>query len=243
MKSLNFKQPLLFYVIGMPRVRTQLVSWNEIVDWTRNLSRIIKESGFKPDLIVAVARGGFVPARLLCDFMGVDNLASIQSQHWTEAAKAEEKAIIKFPVTIDAENLNVLIVDDIVDTGDTLKLARDFIAEKWRPHSVRTAALQWISPVAKFKPDYYYIEVKEWVWFQYPWTRLEDTYQFIKRMVSETFKESGRVEWSFNEIVEGFKEWYGIDVGEEYYRDALNVLIEKKILEHDSSKGIYRLRV
>lgn len=226
----------------MPRVRAQLVSWEEIVDWTWNLSRIIREDGFKPDLVVAVARGGFVPARLLCDFLGIDNLASIQSQHWTEAAKAEEKAVIKFPTIINASNLNVLVVDDIVDTGETLKLAKEFIAEKWGPRSVKTAALQWISPVAKYRPDYYYIDVREWIWFQYPWTRLEDTYQFIKRMMSETFKETGKQEWSYEEIVEGFKEWYGIDVGEKYYRDALRILVEKKILEYDNVKQIYRFR-
>jgi len=227
----------------MPRVRTHLVTWDEIVDWSMNLARVIRESGFKPDLIVAVARGGFVPARLLCDFLGVENLASIQSQHWTEAAKASEKAILKYPYKLDASGQRVLVVDDIVDTGETLKLARDYVRENWGPLEVRTAALQWISPVAKFKPDYYYIEVKEWIWFQYPWTRLEDTYQFIKRMMEETHRETGRKECSYSEVVEGFKEWYGIDVGEAYYREALRILVEKGIIYYDQSTGRYVLKV
>lgn len=223
----------------MVRVKTKLVTWDEIVDWSFNLAEIIKKSGFKPDIVVAVARGGFVPARLICDFLGVENLLSVQSQHWTEAAKAEEKAILKYPFTIDARGLKVLVVDDIVDTGETLKLAKLFIEENWRPLEVKTAALQWISPVAKFKPDFYYLEIKEWVWFQYPWTRLEDTYQFIKRMITETYKETGRREWSFNDIVEGFKEWYGIDVGSHYYRKALEILLEKGIVTYDKSRDIY----
>jgi hypothetical protein len=227
----------------MVRVNTKLVSWDEIVDWSIHLADIIKKDGFKPDLIVAVARGGFVPARLLCDFLGVDNMLSIQSQHWTEAAKMEERAIIKFPYYIDAKNLKILVVDDIVDTGDTLKLAKIYIEENWKPLSVKTAALQWISPVAKFKPDYYYIEVKEWIWFQYPWTRLEDTYQFIKRMMMETFKETGKREWTYEEILRGFHEWYGIDVGEAYYKRAMEILIEKEIVEFDPERKIYKLRV
>ncbi|MEM0326389.1 MAG: phosphoribosyltransferase family protein, partial [Desulfurococcaceae archaeon] len=162
-------------------------------------------------------------------------------QHWTEAAKMEEKAILRFPYKVNAEELKVLVVDDIVDTGETLKLARDYIRDNWNPRDVRTAALQWISPVAKFKPDYYYIEVKEWTWFQYPWTRLEDTYQFIKRMMTETYKETGKREWTYSEIVEGFKQWYGIDVGDVYYTRALRVLIEKRIIEHDEARGVYRL--
>ncbi len=225
----------------MVRVKTKLVSWEEIVDWSMHLADIIRNDGYIPDLVVAVARGGFVPARLLCDFLGVENLLSLQSQHWTEAAKVEERAILKFPYILNAEGLRILVVDDIVDTGETLKLARDYIRDNWNPREVKTAALQWISPVAKFKPDYYYIEVKEWVWFQYPWTRLEDTYQFIKRMMVETSKETGKREWTYEEIVEGFKDWYGIDVGEAYYARALNVLVEKRIVEYDPARKVYKL--
>lgn len=223
----------------MVRVRVKLVDWNEIVEWSRGLSGLIKRDGYRPDVVIALSRGGYVPARLVCDFLGVENLLSIQSQHWTEAAKVEEKAIIKYKYVVDLSGQKALIVDDIVDTGDSIRLAKDFVAEKWRPDELRTAALQWISPVAKFKPDYYYIEVKEWVWFQYPWTRLEDTYQFIKRMILETYKETGRVEWSFEDIVNGFKEWYGVDVGERYYRDAIEILVERGLLRYDAGKGVY----
>ncbi|MFZ8783419.1 MAG: phosphoribosyltransferase [Desulfurococcaceae archaeon] len=227
----------------MPRVKTRLVSWEEIVDWSMHLADIIARDGYKPDIIVAVARGGYVPARLLCDFLGVENLLSVQSQHWTEAAKAEERAILKYPYVVDARGLRVLVVDDIVDTGETLMLARDHIRDSWKPLEVKTAALQWISPVAKFKPDYYYIEVKEWVWFQYPWTRLEDTYQFIKRMITGTYKETGKTEWTYNEILGAFKEWYGIDVGDVYYTRALRVLVEKNILKYDETREVYKLVV
>ncbi len=217
----------------MVRVRAKLVSWDEVVEWAWGLADRVRESGYKPDVIVALARGGYVPARLLCDFLDVENLLSIQSQHWTEAAKAEERAIIKFPYKVDLSNYRVLVVDDIVDTGDTLRLARDYIRDTWKPKELKTAALQWISPVAKFKPDYYYIEVKEWIWFQYPWTRLEDTYQFIKRMLQETHKETGKTTWTLQEIINGFKEWYGIDVGEKYYKEALRILQEKQIIKQD----------
>jgi hypoxanthine phosphoribosyltransferase len=227
----------------MPRISVKLVSWDEIVDWSWNLARIIKKDGYRPDVIVALARGGYVPARLLCDFLDVENLLSIQSQHWTEAAKAEERAIIKFPYIVDLSSYRVLVVDDIVDTGDTLKLAKEYISKNWKPKELKTAALQWISPVAKFKPDYYYIEVKDWTWFQYPWTRLEDTYQFIKRMMTETYKENGKKEWSYEEIINGFKEWYGIDVGDKYYKDALEILIEKKIIGYDKKKDRYILLI
>ncbi len=213
----------------MVKVPTKLVSWDEIVEWSWGLARKIEGSGFKPDVVIAIARGGYVPARLICDFLRVENLLSIQSQHWTEAAKVADMAILKFPYVVDLSDSRALIVDDIVDTGESLIKARDFIAKNWKPKELKIAALQWISPVAKIKPDYYYIEVTEWVWFQYPWTRLEDTYQFLKRMFSEEKKY--RIEWNFGEIKSKFLEWYGIDVGDEYLKEALRLLTREGFLE------------
>ena len=220
----------------MVKVRTKLVSWDEIVSWSRELARKIKESGYKPDIVIAVARGGYVPARLLCDFLGIENLVSIQSQHWTEAAKMAEKAIIKFEYKLDLKGMKALLVDDIVDTGESLLLAKKFIEKEWKPDELKIAALQWISPVAKFKPDYYVVEVKEWTWFQYPWTRLEDVTQFLRRMLGEEGKT--KKEWTYDEIVKKFKEWYGIDVGEAYYRDAIECLIEEGFLKKVNDKFV-----
>ncbi len=226
----------------MVKVRCKLVSWDEIVEWCAKLAEKIKESGYKPDIIVAVARGGFTPARLLCDFLGVENLLSIQSQHWTEAAKMAEKAILKFPYTVDLSGKKVLLVDDIADTGESLLLAKKFILENWKPAELRIATMQWISPVCKMKPDYYVEEVKEWIWYQYPWTRLEDTVQFITRFLRE--EKDKKQEWTYEEIVNTFKEWYGIDVGDFYYRKALEMLVEKGILEKTEREGkvIYRVK-
>lgn len=218
----------------------KLVSWSEIVDWTFNLSKKIEDSGYRPDIVVAVARGGYVPARLICDFMGISDLLSVQSQHWVEAAKVTQKAILRHPFKIDAENKNILIVDDIVDTGETLKLAKEFVLENWKPNDARTASLQWISPVAKYKPDYYLIEVKDWAWFQYPWTRLEDVMEFIERI----FKEDERTKQGISdeEFKKVFSEWYGIsqeDLGN-YWQLAFEKLLNKKIIVKNGSKYYYK---
>ncbi|MET1102282.1 MAG: phosphoribosyltransferase [Pyrodictiaceae archaeon] len=225
----------------MPRIPVKLVSWEEITEWSWGLAEKIKKSGYRPDVIIAVARGGYVPARLLCDFLGVENLLSIQSQHWTEAAKAAERAIIKFPYTISLEGYKALLVDDIIDTGDTVILAKKFVTEQWKPKELRVATLQWISSVAKIKPDYYYIEVKEWTWFQYPWTRLEDVTQFIRRMVMEEYKEKGRTRWSYEDIKSSFREWYGITVDDRYFRAALSNLKEAGLLVEE--EDTYKLNI
>jgi hypoxanthine phosphoribosyltransferase len=169
--------------------------------------------------------------------MMVNNLTSIQSQHWTEAAKAEERAIIKYPYKIDLSGMKVLLVDDIVDTGESLLLAKNYILNNWGPSEVKVAVLQWISSAAKFKPDYYFIEVKEWIWFQYPWTRLEDTYQFFKKMLFEEGKY-GRKKWTYQELIKGFMEWFDLDVGEDYFRDAIRLLVSNGILRKEGETYI-----
>ncbi|MCE4600226.1 MAG: phosphoribosyltransferase [Desulfurococcales archaeon] len=224
----------------MARVPVKLVSWSEIVEWSRGLAGKIEASGYRPDVIVAVARGGYVPARLLADFLDVTNMLSVQSQHWVEAAKAAERAILKYPYKVDLEGGKVLLVDDIVDTGETLLLARDFIEKEWNPGDLRIAALQWISPVAKFEPDYYYLEVKEWTWFQYPWTRLEDVQQFIERI----FKEDERAKQglALEELASLFREWYGVDPGDlGFYWDlAVERLLAKGVLAREDGRLVYR---
>lgn len=214
----------------MAKIPVKLVSWEEVVEWTRLLANKIKESGYKPDIVIAVARGGYVPARLLCDFLGVDNLVSIQSQHWTEAAKMAEKAIIKFQYKIDLTGYKAILVDDIVDTGESVRLAKEFIEKEWHPTELRTAAMQWISSVAKIKPDYYAIEVKEWIWFQYPWTRLEDITQFIRRIIKEEL--AGKTDKiTIQELAQKFKEWYGIEPPPKYYEEALQNLHQENLIQ------------
>lgn len=223
----------------MVKIPVKLVSWEEIVEWTRQLARKIKDSGYKPDVVIAIARGGYVPARLICDFLEIENLLSIQSQHWTEAAKKAERAIIKFQYKVDLSGMKALLVDDIVDTGESVILAKKFIEENWKPSELRIAAMQWISSVAKIKPDYYAVEVKEWVWFQYPWTRLEDITQFLKRMINEELK--GKIkEISKQNLILKFKEWYGIEPPKDYYEEALKLLFEQGLIQLIEDKIIIK---
>ncbi len=225
----------------MVRVPVKIVSWDEVVEWSRGLAERIMGDDYKPDVIVAVARGGYVPARLLCDFLDVSDLLSVQSQHWVEAAKAAERAILKYPYRVDLSGKRVLLVDDIVDTGETLLLARDFILREWRPSEARIAVLQWISSVAKFKPDYYYLEVRDWTWFQYPWTRLEDVQQFILRLLREDEELRSLEEVPIDRLEEKFKEWYGVGPQDFswYWTLALERLAEKGLIRLKDNSVVF----
>lgn len=215
---------------NVSKIPVKVVTFDEIVEWSRQLTAKIRESGWQPDVIVAIARGGFIPARLLCDWLGVSDLVSIQVVHWPSAAQVAEKAYVKYPVSVDLREKKVLIVDDIVDTGDSVELAKKSIEECCRPAEVRTAALQVITSVAKVIPDYYAIEVREWVWFAYQWNAVEDAAGFIMKIV----KETGKTEWCLDELIQAHMEWYGGEYVEKrfgYILYALDMLSKRGLVK------------
>lgn len=157
----------------------ELLSWDQVYNLTRRLAFSIIKSGFAPDVIVAIARGGYVPARVLCDFLNVSNLTDLRITHYAAGAKKETARLI-VPLRINPKGKKVLVVDDVTDTGDTLQIVIDHIKEA-RPDDVKTAVLthKKTSPVV---PDFYAQKIIKWRWVIYPWAVLEDLKEFMKNM-------------------------------------------------------------
>lgn len=227
----------------MPRIPVKVVEWSDVVAWAKKLAEVIKASGWRPDVVVAIARGGYVPARLLCDFLGVSDLLSIQVVHWPGAAQVAEKAYIKYGLgQADLAGKNVLVMDDIVDTGDSVLLAKDAVEKCCSPKAVKTAALQVITSATKYMPDYYAVEVKEWYWYQYPWTALEDMESFILRILREEKKPL----WSLDDLSAKFVEYYGEELLEKrymYFRLALERLKDSGLLKPHDCGGVQCLKL
>lgn len=164
-------------------LRCYMVSWDEAYRLAKNLARRIKSSGFKPDLVIAIARGGLVPARIICDFLLQKDLVSIKVEHWGIAATLG-KAKIKFPLPqeIDVSGKRILIVDDVADTGDTYYVIMDYLKGK-APAELRTAALHYKTS-STFVPDYWGEKHDTWKWIIYPWALYEDLTGFTKRVLS-----------------------------------------------------------
>jgi uncharacterized protein len=139
-----------------------LVSWDEVSMLAKKLAFKIKNSGFKPDLVIGIARGGLVPARIVCDFLLQKDLAVIKVEHWGIAAIPLDKAEIKFPLPIDISGKKILIVDDVVDTGDTFIVTMDYIKGK-NPLEVKSSVLHYKTR-STFVPDYWAEKQDEWKW-------------------------------------------------------------------------------
>jgi len=161
-------------------LRCELVSWEQFRSLARQLALRVQSSGFKPDMIVAIGRGGYMPARLLSDYLDIYNLSGFKIEHY-RAAKKQAKARVRYPLSANVKGLNLLLVDDVSDGGETFEVAVSHLHERGPPTEIRTAVLHH-KTVSSFAPDFYAAEITEWRWLIYPWAILEDVSGFIREL-------------------------------------------------------------
>jgi len=180
------------------------MDWDLFDDLAKRLAQKIQESGYGPDFIVGLARGGWVLARVLCDFLGVKDLISLKVEHWGVTATPDGKARLKYPFHIDLSGRQVLVVDDIIDTGESMRLATEYV-RKLNPVEVRTATLRHIEG-SKFVPDYFSDEIT-WRWVIFPWNFTEDLCNIVPQVAKDAE--------SLEDVRERLKQDYKIDIDEE----------------------------
>jgi hypoxanthine phosphoribosyltransferase len=163
-----------------------LVDWNYAYDLCKDVRDEIKEAGFKPEVIVGVARGGWYLARVLCDFFLLKDLLSLKMEHWGVTATITGTAELKYGLDDAAraklKDKRVLIADDITDTGESIKLVVDYI-KSMGAKEVKTATLQHKTS-SSFIPDFYGELMKEWKWVVYIWSIHEDMMDLIGRVIA-----------------------------------------------------------
>lgn len=158
-------------------LRCETVSWSQFDRLAGALAQAIRASGFRPEVVVAIARGGFVPARILCDRLGVMDLASFRIEHY-RGQRIEAQARVCQPLNIALVGRKVLVVDDLSDTGETFEVAVAYLRELGAAE-VRTAALHH-KQQSRFVPDYYARRLRKWRWISYPWARVEDVAALVR---------------------------------------------------------------
>ena len=150
-------------------VRREVLGWEQFGAAARELASMVVSDGYRPDLLLAIARGGLLPAGAMSYALGMKNCCVINVEYYTGVDERLDVPVILPPNLdlIDLSDARLLIVDDVADTGETLAL----VAETVRPEvqELRTAVLYEKSR-SVVKCDYVWRRTDDWIMF--PWSSL-----------------------------------------------------------------------
>ena len=155
----------------------EVTTWNQIYAMLRSQAEKIRRSGFKPDIIVGITRGGWVPARILSDFLEILDLAVVRVEFYLGVAETRDEPVLTQGVSAVVAGKKVLVVDDVADTGKSLRLVREHIRQQGAAE-VRIATVYY-KPFSIVTPDYYEKETRRWVVF--PWETKETLRKIVEK--------------------------------------------------------------
>jgi len=145
----------------------------EVLDWAtygtavRELAEIVAGDGYRPEMILAIARGGMFTAASLGYALSVKNIYVMNCEYYTGVEERLPVPVVLPPYVdlVDLEDVRVLIADDVADTGHTLKLVHDLCTE--RVAEVRAAVL-YEKPHSLVKCEYVWKRTGRWI--NFPWS-------------------------------------------------------------------------
>jgi hypoxanthine phosphoribosyltransferase len=140
-------------------------TWNQVHAMLVDQAEKIWGSNFNPDVIIGVARGGVIPARILSDLLENSNFTVIRvkSRHGNPDDRREP--VLIQPLIFPVQGKKVLVVDDVADTGRSLDMVKEHVQQQ-EAQETRIATLYY-KPWSTVKPDYYEKETEKWIVF--PW--------------------------------------------------------------------------
>jgi hypoxanthine phosphoribosyltransferase len=163
------------------RLEFEIPSWNQIYGLLLKLAEEIRKSGFNPDLIVGVSRGGWIPARIMSDLLENPKLANVTAEFYVGVAETKHEPSITQPILVSVKDKKVLVVDDLADTGKSLKLVNSHL-KNHGASEIRIATL-YHKPWSIIVPDYHEKETCRWVIF--PWEQKEAVRKIVEKFKSE----------------------------------------------------------
>jgi xanthine phosphoribosyltransferase len=141
------------------------VSWDQFHRDARALAWRLAEAG-PFQVIVAITRGGLVPAAIVARELGIRVIETVciaSYNHTTQGELTMLKGVAESIVAVGGgRGKGVLVVDDLVDTGQTAKLVRDILPE------AHFAAV-YAKPMGRPMVDTFITEVSQDTWIFFPW--------------------------------------------------------------------------
>lgn len=152
--------------LDAPPVR-EVLTWQQFPVAVRELAEQVVASGFVPDVVVAVARGGLVPGGAVAYALGTKGVGTLNIEFYTDIGKTLDDPRVLPPLmdTSELPGSKVLVVDDVADSGRTLALVMDLLAGTGA--DARSAVL-YTKPRSIITPDFSWRDTDLWITF--PWS-------------------------------------------------------------------------
>lgn len=145
----------------------EVLTWQGFGDATRELATAVAAGGFRPEIVIAIARGGLLLAGGLAYALGLKLADAINVEFYTDVDTTLPDPVLLAP-RLDVESIRgkrLLVVDDVADSGRTLALVLDLLRDLGaEPRS----AVLYAKPTASLEPDFVWRRTADWIVF--PWS-------------------------------------------------------------------------
>jgi len=137
---------------------SKLIDWREAEALARTLAEKIKASSRKFEGIIAVSKGGLIPAYFLSRDLGVNKIEVVCANHYNNNRErlSQPKMILSPKLSPEHDYRNWLIVEDVVETGETIQLLK-----KYFPHTSVAALIR----KTDFPVQFFARQERDWVRF------------------------------------------------------------------------------
>lgn len=152
-------------------------SWDEIYQLSIDLASRIRAREKVPfDTLVGISRGGLVLVRILSDLLDIQDVRILKCEYYTDLEKTNKRPIISQELQGHLNSRNVLVIDDVADSGKSLLAVVDYL-KKRRPRVLKVATL-YMKPSTSSPPDFFVKQTSAWIVF--PW-ELFETMKLLSR--------------------------------------------------------------
>ncbi|OGF83339.1 hypothetical protein A3B18_02015 [Candidatus Giovannonibacteria bacterium RIFCSPLOWO2_01_FULL_46_13] len=151
------------------------LTWEDVEERLGELADKIKSSGFEADYLIGIANGGLIPLYFVARKLGnTENVLTVTISSYDKDVQKDLRVL--YLPNIDLAGKKILLIDEIAETGNTLKEVSRIFKEEYKVAELKTAAIGINTEKCKFNLDFYAFESKEFTIF--PWEKDDFPEQF-----------------------------------------------------------------
>lgn len=150
-----------------PSPEREVLTWESFGAAARELAQQVVDSGFEPEVVVAIARGGLLPGGAVAYALGTKGVGTLNIEFYTDIGQTLPDPRVLHPLmdTSSLPDARVLVVDDVADSGRTLALVMQMLDDAGA--DARSAVL-FTKPRSIIVPDFSWKNTDMWITF--PWS-------------------------------------------------------------------------